>query len=143
MPEGPAVEGEFVGATYAFHEGGDDARGSGEADQNGDDKGVGGSRAVRRIDEVALQERADVGRKDTVEEDGELGAERGGVGHETDECGSNDERWEERDHGRVGGGLSEVETVVPRCTNQRAVEDARKPQESSYGICPRVGHEGD
>ena len=124
MPEGPTVGGEIVGATNAFHQGGEDAGGSGEADQEGDDKGVGGAGTVRRVDEVALKQRADVGGKDAVEEVGELEAEWGGIGQEADDCGGDDERGEERHHGGVGGGLGEVETVVPTCAKQRAVEDS-------------------
>ena len=49
-----------------------------------------------RVDEVALEERADVGREDAVEECGELEAEGSGVGQEADDGGGDDERGEER-----------------------------------------------
>jgi hypothetical protein len=93
---------------------------------------------VRRIDEVALQERADIWGQDVVEEGRELEAEWGGVGKEADDSGGGDECWEEGHHGRIGGGLGEVEAVVPRCAKQGAVEDSRKAQEASHGIYPRV-----
>src|SRR6266550_2977055 len=79
LPEGPAVEGKFVGAADAFHQGGEDAGGSDETDDEGGDEGVRGPWAVGCVDEVAFEERADVGRKDAVEEQRELEAERGGV----------------------------------------------------------------
>jgi hypothetical protein len=68
LQEGPAVYGKFVGAAYAFHESGEDAGGSEEADDERDDKGARGFGAVRGVDEVALQERTDIRRKDSIEE---------------------------------------------------------------------------
>ena len=46
LPEGPAVDREVVGAANAFHQGGEDAGGSDEADEEGDDEGVSGPGAV-------------------------------------------------------------------------------------------------
>ena len=97
---------------------------------------VSGRGAVGRVDEVALEERADVGREDAIEEGGELEAEWGGVGQKADDGGGDDERGEERHHRGVGGGLGEIETVVPGCAKESAVEDSGKAQESSHEVCP-------
>ena len=75
LPDGPAVAREVVGAAEALHELGDDAGGSGDADDDGDEEDAGGAAVVGGVDEVALQEGADVGGKDAVEEVGELEAE--------------------------------------------------------------------
>ena len=81
LPEGPAVQGEVVGAADAFHEGCDDAGCSGDADDDGDDEKAGGTGLMGRSRiEVALQDWADVGGEDAVEEGGELGADGSGVG---------------------------------------------------------------
>lgn len=138
LPEGPAVAWEIVGAADAFHQRGEDAGRSGEADDERNDEGVSRTGAVRRVDEIALQQRTDVGGKDAVKEGGQLEAERSVVGKETDDSGGDDEGGKERHHRGVGGGLGEVETVVPRCAKEGAVENAGKTQESSHEIVPRV-----
>jgi len=138
LPEGPTVFGKFVGTADAFHQGGEDAGGSDETDDEGDDEGVSGPDAVRRVDEVALQERADIRGQNAIEEQRELEAEWGGVGEAADDRGGDDERGEEGHHRGVGSGLGEVETVVPCCAKQGAVQDSRKSQEFSHRICPRV-----
>jgi len=61
--------------------------------------------SLRRSDEVALEQGADVWRKDAIEEDGELVTERSGIRNHTDDRGGDNERREERDHRGVGGGL--------------------------------------
>ncbi len=137
LPEGPAVHRKIVGAANAFHQSREDAGGSDEADEEGDDEGVGRLGAVWRINEVAFEKRADVGRKDAIEEGGELEAKRGGIGQETDDCGCDDERGKERHHCGVGGGLGEIETVVPSGAKQSALENSGKAQESSHEIYPR------
>ena len=55
LPEGPAIDWEIVGAADALHEGRQDAGGTDEADQQGDEKSTRGAGAVRRLDEIALQ----------------------------------------------------------------------------------------
>ena len=68
LQKGPAVHGEIVGAANTFHQRREDAGRSDEADQKSDDEGVGGAGAVGRVDEVALQQRADVRRENAIEE---------------------------------------------------------------------------
>lgn len=138
LPEGPAVAWEIVGAADAFHQRGEDTGRSGEADDERDDEGVSRTGAVRRVDEVALQQRTDVGGKDAVKESGQLEAEWSVVGKETDNSGGDDEGGKEGHHRGVGGGLGEVETVMPCCAKKSAMENARKTQESSHKIVPRV-----
>ena len=115
LPERPAVDWEAVGATEAFHDSCQDAGGPGEADDEGKAEGVSGPGGLRRSDEVALEQRADVRRQDAIEEDGKLKAEGSGIGQEAGNSCCDDEGWEERNHGRVGGGLGEVEPVMPHC----------------------------
>jgi hypothetical protein len=81
-----------------------------------------------------LQERADVGRKDAIEDEGDLVAEGCVVRKKADDGRSYDERREEGDHGGVGGGLSKVEAVVLHGAEESAVEDRGKAQKSSHGI---------
>ena len=126
LEKGPAVGWEIVGPSDAFHQRGENAGSSGEADDEGDYKGVGGTSAVWRVDEVTLQQWTDVGGKNAVEESGELKAQRSVIREETDNCRGDDERGKERHHGGVGSGLSQVETVVAPRTNKRAVENAKK-----------------
>jgi hypothetical protein len=138
LPEGPAIAWEIVSAADAFHQCGEDAGRSGEADDEGDDEGVSRTGAVRRVDEIALQQRTDVGGKDAVKKCREFEAQWSVVRKETDDSGGDDEGGKERHHRGVGGGLGEVETVMPCCAKKGAVEDSGKTQESSHEIIPRV-----
>ncbi len=88
------------------------------------------------VDEVALQERADVGGEDAVEEQGELEAERGGDGQKPDDGGQNDECGKERDHRRVRGRLGEVEEIVPGSAHEGALQQSGNVEEASHGIAP-------
>ncbi len=136
LDECPAIDGKLVGTTNTLHESCDDAGGSDEADHERGDKRVGGASAVGFY-EVALEERADVWRKNAIEEERELKAEGSVVGKETDDGSCSNERRKEGHHRRVGGRLGQVQAVVPACSNHRAVEDAGKTHQCSYGIHPR------
>jgi hypothetical protein len=138
LQEGPAVGWEVVGAANAFHQRGKNAGCSGEADDERENKGVSRTGAVRRVDEVALQQRTDVRRKDAIKERGELKAQWSVIGKQADDGGGDDERGKQRHHGRVGSGLGKVETVVPPGANKCTVKNAKKAQESSHEVVPRV-----
>ena len=69
--------------------------------------------SFRRRDEVALKQGADVWGEDAIEKNGELVTERRSVRNHADHGGGDNERREERDDRGVGGGLREVETIVP------------------------------
>ena len=97
---------------------------------------------MRRCDEVALEQRTDVGGKDAVEEDGELGANGSGIGQQGDDGGGDDERRKEGDHRGVGGGLSEVETVVVACARRMARwKRTWEAQEVVLRACAPSGYE--
>ena len=138
LEEGPTVDGKVVGAADTLHESGDDAGRTDDSEDEGDDKSMGRARAVGLVDEITLKERTDVRRKDTIEQDGELGADGGVVWKETDDRGGDDERGKERHHGGIGGGLGKIEPVVARCAKEGKVKDSKMAQESSHGICPRM-----
>lgn len=115
LPEGPAVDREAVGATDAFHDSCQNAGCPSEADDKGEAEAVSGPGGSRRSVEVALEQGADVRGQDAIEEDGKLKAEGKGIGQEADNSCRDDEGWEERNYGGVGGGLGKVEPVMPHC----------------------------
>ena len=85
------------------------------------------------VNEVALQEWADVGGDDAVEEFGELGADGSGIGSESgDRCGY-DERRKERDHRGVGAGLGKVKPVMIVCSEDGAMDEDMETQEGAKG----------
>jgi hypothetical protein len=108
LPEGPAIDRQVIGAANAFHQCGENAGGSGEANKKSDEDDMGRSDIVGRLNEVTFEERADVGGENAIEEGGELEAEGSGIGQETDDRGGGDERRKERHDGRVGCGLGQV-----------------------------------
>ena len=122
LPEGPAVGGQVAGAAQAFHEGGDDAGGAGEADEAARTRarvvwGVSGE-----VSEVAVEEGDDVGGR-TGRRSRRAGSGGGLFRQQRDDGGGDDQRGKERDHGGVGGGLREVEAVVLRaCGSDGALE---------------------
>ena len=138
MPEGPALGWEVVGAADAFHQRGKNAGCSGKADDEREDKGVSGTSAMRRVDEIALQQWTDVRRKDAIEERGKLKAQWSVIGKQADDGGGDDERGKQRNHRRVGSGLGKVEAVVPPGSNKCTVKNAKKAQESSHESVPRM-----
>jgi len=140
LPEGPAIDGKVVGATEALHERCQNAGGTKEADDEGEAESVGGSGGLARGDEVALQQGADVRRQDAIEEDCKLKTDGSGIGEHAGNSRCDDERREERDHRGVGGGLGEVEAVMPHCTKQCAVKSHGKAKEPSHGRGPQDGY---
>ena len=106
------MEWKVVSAAEAFHERGHDAGSAGDADDDRTEQRAGGLRVVVASGEVGVEQRADVGRQDAVEESGHLEAEGDGIRQETDEGGSNDERGKERNHGGICRGLANGEYVV-------------------------------
>jgi len=92
---------------------------------------VGGLEGVRGGDEVTLQERTNVGRKDAVKEERHLEADGSGIGKQAGDRSCDDERGKERDDSRISGGLGKVQEVVVQGAQERAVEDDGKAQEPS------------
>src|SRR5216683_813919 len=90
-PEGPAFGREMVGAAEALHKRGDDAGGSGEADEEGEDEGVCGLGIVGRGVEVAFEQGGNVRGENAIEEGAELRSDGGGIGEQGDDGRGDDQ----------------------------------------------------
>lgn len=126
-----------MGATNAFHVGGDDAGCLIEADENSEDEWVfAGVCGLGGGIEVALEQGGNVRREDGREEIAKLRSYGSGVRKEGNDCGGDDEDWKESNDRRVGSCLSEIKEVVIQRVKECAVEDRGDAEVSSHGFFP-------
>lgn len=92
LPKSPAVWGKIIGAADTFHQSRYNAGSSCDADDERDDECMRGLRVVGRGYKITLKQRADIGRKDAVEDSGKLEPHWRSIRKQADNCSSHNER---------------------------------------------------
>ena len=110
LPEAPLATGQPIGAAKAFHERQVCAEGGGEGDEDGPGNDANGARVVHL--EIGLDERHGVSRQDAAEGHAQVAADGIGLWREGEQGRHHQQRREQAQDGRVGGGFGVGENAV-------------------------------